>query len=182
MTAAVKAGNPPDIAYTSNSTPIAQQNRIEATLANVTSFAIDGTIGARASTRPAARLSRRHRRSDDDHDLGPSHAGFAAAGTYDGTICPSPGPAGLAGGAALLAALARRRKRARLICDRSASSATRDERGGVARLGQHEEPLADPPRRHVRRHGSVAVGLSPTFAFVMPSGWLAKPLSISWAP
>jgi pimeloyl-ACP methyl ester carboxylesterase len=98
----------------SGSTPIAQSNRIEATLANVSSFALDGSIGG-ACLRPDQPL--------DYHIVtnGPTTItvsgyrvlAFGAAGTYDGTDLPEPGAtAGLAGGAGLLAALARRRRRA----------------------------------------------------------------------
>jgi pimeloyl-ACP methyl ester carboxylesterase len=98
----------------SGSTPIAQQNRIEVTLANVTSVAIDGSIGGACimtdqpldyhvvTNGPTTITISGHRTLE-----------FAAAGTYDGTDLPEPGAtARLAGGAALLAALARRRRRA----------------------------------------------------------------------
>src|SRR6185503_4961451 len=92
----------------SGSTPIAQSNRIEATLANVTSLALDGSIGGACikTTQPL-----------DYHVVtncpatitvsGYRVISFPAAGTYDGTDLPEPGPtAGLAAGAALIAALA----------------------------------------------------------------------------
>jgi pimeloyl-ACP methyl ester carboxylesterase len=99
----------------SGSTPIAQQNRIEATLANVTSFSVDGTI-AGACIDPETPL--------DYHVVtnGPTTitiSGYRVlslpgAGTWDGTLLPEPGAtAGFAGGAALVAALARRRPRER---------------------------------------------------------------------
>jgi len=95
----------------SGSTPIAQQNRLEATLANVSSFSVDGSL-AGASLRPDAPL--------DYHVVtnGPAAITisgvrvlhFGAAGTYDGTDLPEPsGALGFAGSAVLLAGLQRPR-------------------------------------------------------------------------
>jgi hypothetical protein len=99
----------------SGSTPIAQQNRIEATVSNVSSFAIDGSLGGAciAANQPL-----------DYHVVtnGPTtitvsgyrELAFPAAGTYDGTDLPEPsGTLGLVSSAALLAALYRRRARTR---------------------------------------------------------------------
>jgi hypothetical protein len=98
----------------SGSTPIAQQNRIEATVSNVSSFAIDGSLGGAciAANQPL-----------DYHVVtnGPTtitvsgyrELAFPAAGTYDGTDLPEPDEAlGLTACAALLSALRRRRSRA----------------------------------------------------------------------
>jgi pimeloyl-ACP methyl ester carboxylesterase len=99
----------------SGSTPIAQQNRIEATLANVESFAVDGSIAGACI------------RADEPLDYhvvtnGPTTItisgyrvlSFGEAGTYDGTELPEPsGSLGLAASAALLALLQRRRRGAR---------------------------------------------------------------------
>jgi hypothetical protein len=98
----------------SGSTPIAQQNRIEATLTNVTSLVLDTrATGACIANAPV-----------DYHVVtnGPAtialndsrELNFPAAGTYDGTFLPEPNaPLALACGAALLAALRRRRMNAR---------------------------------------------------------------------
>ena len=98
----------------SGATPIASENRIEATLANVTSVAIDGSIGG-ACIKTDQPLDY-HVVTDGPTTItisGHRTLAFAAAGTYDGTDLPEPGAtSGLAGGATLIAALARRRKRA----------------------------------------------------------------------
>jgi pimeloyl-ACP methyl ester carboxylesterase len=93
------------------STPIAQQNRIEATLAHVASFAVDGSIGG-ACIRPDQPLAY-HVVTDGPTTItisGYRELAFASAGTYDGTDLPEPaGALGLAAGAALLARLRKRR-------------------------------------------------------------------------
>jgi pimeloyl-ACP methyl ester carboxylesterase len=96
------------------STPIAQQNRIEATLANVESLVVDvRNTGACIANAPVAYHVVTNGPTaialNDGRELS-----FPAAGTYDGTFLPEPGATvGFAGGAGLLAALARRRKRER---------------------------------------------------------------------
>jgi pimeloyl-ACP methyl ester carboxylesterase len=94
----------------SGSVPIVQQNRIEATLANVTSVAVDGSIGG-ACIRPDEPLAY-HVVTDGPTAIAISDyrvLEFDTAGTYDGIDLPEPGAmAGLVGGAALLAMLARR--------------------------------------------------------------------------
>ncbi len=96
-------------------TPIAPQNRIEATLGHVASFAIDASSGGACldsqtpidysiTTDGPAQITLSDSRVIE----------LAGAGTHEGTLLPEPGAMpGLAGGGALLWALARRRKRAR---------------------------------------------------------------------
>src|SRR5262249_18842701 len=90
----------------SGSTPIAQQNRIEATLANVTSLTVDvRNTGACIANAPV-----------DYHVVtnGPTAIAlndsrvlsFPAAGTYDGTYLPEPsGVLGIIASSALLGGL-----------------------------------------------------------------------------
>jgi pimeloyl-ACP methyl ester carboxylesterase len=95
------------------STPIVQQNRIEATLANVTSLTVDvRATGACIANAPVAY----HVVTNGPTAIALSDSrvlSFPAAGTYDGTYLPEPNQRlGLAA-AALLAMLARRRRRER---------------------------------------------------------------------
>jgi hypothetical protein len=92
--------------------PIAQQSRIDATLANVASLEIDTSDYTGACVAG----------DQIDYEIttdGPTQVSFsdgstldfAAAGTYTGTL-PEPGPAAsLAAGAVLIAAIGRRRRR-----------------------------------------------------------------------
>jgi pimeloyl-ACP methyl ester carboxylesterase len=98
----------------SGSVPIAQQNRIEATLANVASLLVDVTsAGACIANAPIDY----HVVTDGPATIALNDSrvlSFPAAGTYDGTFLPEPGSAlGLGAGIALLAGLARVARRAR---------------------------------------------------------------------
>ncbi len=99
----------------SGSTPIPQQNRIEATLANVTSFSIDGTIGG-ACIRPDAPLTYNVTTNEPVVITISGYRELALPASDDpqeGTLLPEPpAPLGLAAAAALLAGLHRRRARA----------------------------------------------------------------------
>jgi len=94
-------------------TPNEQQNRIEATLAHVSSLAADGSIGG-ACIRADQPLDY-HVVTDGATTITISDyrvLSFPAAGTYDGTDLPEPSSAlGLAASSALLAVLYRRRAR-----------------------------------------------------------------------
>ncbi len=93
----------------SGSTPIPQQNRIEATLANVASFDVDGSV-AGACIDPEAPLDYRVVTDGPTQITISGHRmlSLSGAGTHEGTLLPEPGVAlGLGAGAALLAALRR---------------------------------------------------------------------------
>jgi dienelactone hydrolase len=143
------------------STPIAQQKPDRGD-ARPRRFVRDRRFDQRRlhPSRPAARLSRRdrrHRRRSRSRAIANSHSRARAPTTA--STCPSPPARSARGG--------------RRAAHRTAPAPPHEprERGRADRRGRNDAGI--PHDATVRRHGSFAVGLSPTFAFVIPIplGW-----------